>query len=62
MAKEGAFDSTDRLLANILSRVEELSDVLSPSEDDARPSTMSTVNEEVSRAFNRRRWTKEMRD
>ena len=56
MAKEGAFDSTDRLLANILSRVEELSDVLSPSEDDARPSTMSTVstvNEEVSRAFTR---------
>ena len=52
-----ARESTDRLLANILSRVEELSEVLSPGqgEDNNRPSTMSTVNEEVSRVFNRGR-------
>ena len=50
-----ARESTDRRLANILSRVEELSEVLSPGEDNNRPSTMSTVNEEVSRVFNRGR-------
>ena len=35
--------------------MEELSEVLSPSEDKARMSTISTVNEEVSRVFNRER-------
>jgi hypothetical protein len=42
--------SADRLLSNILSRVEQLSEVLSANGDNART---STVNEEISQAFNR---------
>ena len=52
MAREER-EKTDCILTTILSRVEELSEVLSPSEDNTGTSTMSAVNAEVSRAFNR---------